>query len=197
MLLDKVLIFSKQCSKTYPLRVIGLTATTSKEFLDYEANYLSQIGFDIFDSKIKASFDTPPVEADWDVIFGRECDGMARLIFTEEDKVEGLIMKARKIMIDPVGAYKTNQKQLNEIRNMSPNSVNFVTDPVLMRGYDYQCKTGIALVIDRKLISKRDYMQALGRCQRYQASRDKRFHHISLGDPIDTEKAFALVHTVS
>ena len=60
--------------------------------------------------------------------------------------------------------FMKNSSELSVIRKMGPNTVWFVTDPVLMRGFDYSCETGIALVIDKQLSSKRDYMQALGRC---------------------------------
>ena len=58
VLLDKALIFSRDCSKSVPLKVIGLTATTPSEFLAYELSYLEGLGFTIYDSKIKATFDS-------------------------------------------------------------------------------------------------------------------------------------------
>ena len=84
VLLDKALKFTRKDSMTYPLKVIGLTATSLNEFIDYERSYIERLGFEIIDSKIEASFNSQPQVASWDVIFGDKCDGMARLIFTEE-----------------------------------------------------------------------------------------------------------------
>ena len=102
---------------------------------------------------------------DWETIFGNECKNMARLIFTDEAKISSLETKARETMAgDLVEPFKKNEDELSLLRSMAPNTVWFVTDPALMRGFDYNCEFGIALVIDRKLNSRRDYLQALGRC---------------------------------
>ena len=41
VLLDKALKFTRKDSTTYPLKVIGLTATSLSEFIDYERSYIS------------------------------------------------------------------------------------------------------------------------------------------------------------
>ena len=164
VLLDKALKFTRKDSQTYPLKVIGLTATSLNEFIEYEKNYITSLGFEVIDSKIEASFNSPPQVASWDVIFGSKCDGMARLIFTEEAEVGKLESMAQSTMKNFGGSVMKNESDLSVIRKMGPNTVWFVTDPALMRGFDYFCETGIALVIDKKLSSERDYKQALGRC---------------------------------
>ena len=58
-----------------------------------------------------------------------------------------------------------------------------------MRGYDYRCETGIALLICKKLDSKKALLQALGRVGRYGS---KCFRLVSsdflntVGGPVDT-----------
>ena len=89
---------------------------------------------------------------------------MARLIFTEEAKIVELERRAQEMMQKFEAPFKKNESNLGVIRKMGPNTVWFVTDPALMRGFDYFCETGIALVIDKQLSSERDYKQALGRC---------------------------------
>ena len=50
---------------------------------------------------------------------------------------------------------------------MVPGDVYLVTNQDLMRGYDYRCIDGIALLIGKQLDSERARDQALGRVGRY------------------------------
>ena len=81
---------------------------------------------------------------------------------------------------------------------MPQDSVFIVTDPDLMRGFDYKSVTGIALMIARPLDSGRALRQALGRVQRYNSSLDKRFILKALDtlDPIDKSQRLVLVKRV-
>lgn len=50
-----------------------------------------------------------------------------------------------------------------------------VTDPTLMRSFDYRCTRGIALFIGRQLDSQRAVLQAAGRTNRYSDEASPRF----------------------
>lgn len=45
---------------------------------------------------------------------------------------------------------------VDEIAKLQKGDILIVTDPSLMRGFDYRSKDGIALFIGKKLDSKRD-----------------------------------------
>ena len=51
--------------------------------------------------------------------------------------------------------------------DLTINHCCIVSQPLLMRGFDYRCKDGIRLLIASKLDSARAYVQALGRVGRY------------------------------
>ena len=118
---------------------------------------------------------------------------MARLVFTEETNLESFKSQAETALGGSIEIKKNFSDNLHEIRDMKANSLWLVSDPALMRGFDYSCKSGIALLIAAPLPSRRDYRQALGRCQRYQQSADKRFLLDSLPETVDEAQAGALM----
>ena len=75
---------------------------------------------------------------------------------------------------------------------MKPGSLFIVTDdhPHLMRGFDYRCSRGIALMLAARLDSHRSKQQALGRVGRYNEEICFRCvsSHIGVEKLIDEEK---------
>lgn len=68
---------------------------------------------------------------------------------------------------------------------MQSNDVFIVTEPALMRGFDYGSTCGIALMIARSLGSDRDLKQALGRVNRYGSDKDKIYLLSTLKETVD------------
>ena len=68
-----------------------------------------------------------------------------------------------------------------------------------MRGFDYRCETGLALLIVKLLDSKRALKQAFNRVGRYNEDIAVRCVHPSLGTltPIDKEKVVELISNVT
>ena len=68
-----------------------------------------------------------------------------------------------------------------------------------MRGFDYRCPAGLALLIAKKLDSKRALKQAFSRVGRYNEDVCARFVIPELGslEPIDTEKQDELVKKIT
>ena len=58
---------------------------------------------------------------------------------------------------------------MSQLRNMTAKDVMVVTDPRLMRGFDYRSadKKGIALILCLGFDTQRGYRQALGRVGRF------------------------------
>jgi len=102
-------------------------------------------------------------------------DNYARLVFVHADKLANVesICKERGLI------YKVNCSNLSELRNLKPKMVCAVTDPRLMRGFDYKSSNGIALYMGRKVSCLRDQTQALTRVGRY-AERCRRFAETDL-----------------
>ena len=96
---------------------------------------------------------------------------------------DGLDQMARFIYIDSlssdlysnVAAYAGHKQltllcdvdDLELLRSLTKEHVVVVTKKHLMRGYDYRCKTGIAILLARKMDSQKALLQALGRVGRY------------------------------
>ena len=88
--IDKCATFAKpRANINTRIRMIGLTATTTNEMLDYESSYLQLLGFNLYDSKIEASFNSPPKAASWASFF-KETQGMARLIYIDPRELESV-----------------------------------------------------------------------------------------------------------
>ena len=60
-----------------------------------------------------------------------------------------------------------NEADTAALQNLTRRDVLVVTEPALMRGFDYRCSTGIALLVARAFDGQRAYFQALGRVGRY------------------------------
>ena len=184
MAIDKCVTFIKPSNQSR-MRMIGLTATSTDEMLLYESNYLTMLGFNLYDSKIEASFNDPP-EAINMIDFFESTLRMARLIYIDEDKFKEVEALARRF--DPNCVIWNNYPDLRVLRTLKSDTLLLVSDPILMRGFDYFCEeSGIGLLICKRLNSSRDLKQALGRVQRYRSSSDRRFILEDLGtlEPVD------------
>ena len=78
--------------------------------------------------------------------------------------------------------------ELEKIRNLTGKDVIIVTSEVRMRGYDYRCKTGINLFLDKCLLNERAFQQALGRVGRYHEPAT-RYHRLNMS-PLFEKKSF-------
>ena len=88
---------------------------------------------------------------------------MAKLIYTTEPKhIETVekICTARGLVCSP------NVTDAAKLRSLQSCDVLLVSDPLLLRGFDFRSDSGVALLLATPLDSKRAFMQALGRVGR-------------------------------
>ena len=93
---------------------------------------------------------------------------MAKLVYvgfkgsTYPDRVE-------KLCIQHKLTFRTDICEMEDLRAIKANDVLVVTEPRLMRGFDYRSedKNGIALMMCYDVGTLRDYIQALGRVGRF------------------------------
>ena len=83
----------------------------------------------------------------------------AKLIYADEVTLEGVQQIYPSCFI--------NEDRLDRTRNLTKNDCLVVTDPALMRGFDYRCKEGISLLLAQSSNSQRTLSQALGRVGRF------------------------------
>ena len=86
-------------------------------------------------------------------LFFGEQEGMARLVYTEESNFESLKSQAIAKLGGEIEIRENFADNLAEIRDMKANSLWLVSQAALMRGFDYTCKSGIALLIAAPLPS--------------------------------------------
>lgn len=162
------------------IQVVGLTATAEEEMDDFEKAFLElDLGFRVFESGIRKEIvddieRTEPVTlADF---IGSEFDSYARLIYVDDASVCSAVggddecymaLRDQGYFEDDDRFYRLNCSDVDIIDKLQSNDVLIVTDPTLMRGFDYRCETGMALFIGRKFDSERSRLQALGRVGRY------------------------------
>ena len=93
---------------------------------------------------------------------------MAKLVYLGE---EGSVYSKRLDQL--IAQYKLNRKnnvsEMAELRSTVASDVLVVTEPRLMRGFDYRAadKKGIALMLCLGFDTQRGYIQALGRVGRF------------------------------
>ena len=160
-------------------RVVGLSATASGELEHIERTYLCDVAkFDIVDSRIATTESVEPREVMVaDYLGNREIDIYARLMFVPESRFEEIESLARLNNIVVAGK---NVTDLAVLRQLKAGSIYLVSEQINMRGLDYRCATGIALLIAAPFDSKRALRQAYGRVSRYQ-ERCLRFVDATLG----------------
>ena len=85
---------------------------------------------------------------------------MAKLVFTNDLTHIKALGRSKNLNVH------CNENSMKVLRKMGKQDLFVVTDPLLMRGFDYRSKCGIALLIAAPLDNSRAYMQALGRAGR-------------------------------
>ena len=140
--------------------------------LNVERDYLLEdLGFDIHDSAIQEDIFPRPELEDAGVPFTRFLEEaraakMAVLLWVGHDNVERL-RQAEEWAARNDYTYRLNEADTAALQNLTRRDVLVVTEPALMRGFDYRCSTGIALLVARAFDGQRAYFQALGRVGRY------------------------------
>ena len=97
ILIDKTATISRSraLGSRLTTRIIGLTATTTKEMLQYESMYYEKLGFSVHDSGIRSSHDTEPTKIGWKSYFLQACKGKAGLVYIQRAKCEAIESLAR------------------------------------------------------------------------------------------------------
>jgi len=153
--------------------VIGLTATPFDRMLSVERHHLRMVlGFDIHDSGIQDDIVLSPevepapmaAEAALDAFAS---EGMAILVWAGLENAERM-----QPLVSTWANRKGHRCRLNEadpvvLQSLTSSDILLVTEPALMRGFDYRCATGIALLVAGAFSSKRAYFQGCGRVGRY------------------------------
>ena len=104
--------------------------------------------------------------------FFRLTTGVAKLVYCDVDQLEAVTAKAK--FTQPDAIIKENVKDKSGLHENDARSVIIVTEERLMRGFDYRCTEGIALLMARGFSHERALMQGMGRvgrmddlCERY------------------------------
>ena len=127
--------------------VIWLTATAFKTVNGIEEAYLQSKKFKICDSLMKKPMMIAPRETTLKA-FLELCEGFTRpftkLVYCEEDKVETIrdITGQSKIYVN-----ESDSEIIEHLDTTPPGTVLVVTDPDLMRGFDYRAAHGIAFLM--------------------------------------------------
>ena len=198
VMLDRKAIFYRDHNAI--CKVVGLTATTGKQMLELERDYLAQVQqFSIYDSGIEpaASAAVKPQYLEYKDFFASVYDNMGRLVYCEEAEFDSI--KASVIPARLHHATYCNVEDLAQLADIQPGSVYLISEQCLMRGFDYRCKNGLALLISKRLDSERALYQALARVGRYDEDICHRFVLPSLKslEPIDQSKRQLLVKNVT
>ena len=90
--------------------------------------------------------------------------GMAKLVYCRDEEVEKVKEAAKKVQ--PKADIKTNVVGKSGLHSNTVESVMIVTDKRLMRGFDYRCEKGIAMVLASSFDHERALLQAMGRVGR-------------------------------
>ena len=136
--------------------LIGFTATATADMNETEKNFLQEsYGFAITDSMMKSSLaDSSDAEfCDIATYFSAEFDRMGRLVFCESDNLDYMrVMATQNAAITQV---HTDCEDLATLKNIKAGQLYLVSKQALMRGFDYRCPTGIALLVAKKFDSER------------------------------------------
>ena len=76
---------------------------------------------------------------------------MGKIIYCHESQVD----RFKSSTFAPAGGVHEDVNDLGLLRNIEPGHLYLVTKQHLMRGFDYRCSAGLAVLIARKLDSKR------------------------------------------
>ena len=198
VLLDRKVVFDK--SHNAKCKIIGLTATAGDEMLPLERSYIEKVmEFAIHDSGIKpsAADRIKPSYCEFAQFFDEEYDTMGRLIYCDSDDFE----RIENETAPPRFAKRIhrNVQDLKLLTKIEPGDVFLISRQSLMRGFDYRCAGGLALLICKKVDSERALRQAFSRVGRYDEDACHRFVLTSLRtlEPIDHEKRCKLVSNVN
>ena len=181
-------------------KIIGLTATAGDEMLPLERNYIETLmKFAIHDSGIKpsAADRVKPTYCELAEFFGEEYDTMGRLIYCDSDDFEMIENETAPPRF--ANRIHRNVQDLKLLTKIEPGDVFLISLQSLMRGFDYRCAGGLALLICKKVDSERALRQAFSRVGRYDEDACHRFVLTSLQtlEPIDHEKRCKLVSNVN
>ncbi len=127
--------------------VIGLTASAFKTVNGIEEAYLRSKKFKICDSLMKKPMMPAPRETILKAFF-ELCEGFTRpftkLVYCEEDKFESIldVIGQRKLYVN-----ESDSEIIEHLDTTPPGTVLVVTDPDLMRGFNYRAAHGIALLM--------------------------------------------------
>ena len=157
IILDRVIRFKNLRATSM---IIGLTATLKEDMLATELEYIcGDLGFSYVDSKMDKSIadSTPAVLCSLPRFMGNQLNSMARLLYCspkhmgryEFDKLKHEFPDARLLECFE------NCSDLSILKAMTPGQLYLVSDPALMRGFDYRCSGGIALLICKEFDSSR------------------------------------------
>ena len=172
-LLDKESSFKDLDRKAF--RAIIAVSASLPEDDNYEQYVLKDRGFKVYDSKIHGKLGQTEITGlNLDAFLQDMKQNRAKLIFTSEDRVNDIIQ-----MIPDGMTVTIDCDELEKIRHLTGNDVIIQTSEVRMRGYDYRCKTGINLFLDKCLSNERAFQQALGRVGRYHEPAD-RYHRLNM-----------------
>ena len=109
--------------------------------------------FDVHDSKIRSiplDVESVPSLA-LEKFIGDSFDDKAKIIFLDE--IDLLAHSYSMIGKDKI--VLENCTNLETLRNLTPKHICLVSEVRLMRGFDYRCKEGIALMIAKQVDSTR------------------------------------------
>ena len=136
--------------------IIGLTATATGDMSGPELNYIKEVcGFNIYDSHMQSSkCDSSPAElCSLDKFLSSKFDHMARLIFCDESTFEAMDKAASDN--STIEEIFTNCDELKILQRIEPGQLLLVSEQYLMRGFDFRCPMGLALLVCKQFDSER------------------------------------------
>ena len=147
--------------------VVGLTATSADAMHSYEQTHmLATMAFQFIQSGMEAAAVEENVMevASFDEFFATS-PGVAHIVYCSEAAVEQVEEAARKHVAEAI--IRRNGCTRKDLHGNTERNVVVVTEERLMRGFDYRAPmVGFALLIAKKLSSRRAFRQALGRAGR-------------------------------
>ena len=172
--------------------IIGLTATGKADLLPLEEKHIEKfLRFSFLDSHIGAQVDIDEVAySTLSAVVNDKSNLQAKLLFLAKDQLNEL-----RVLLDGE-VFRQDCSDREALKNIKAGEVLVITDPRLLRGFDYRSEAGLTIYIGAKLSSRRALKQALCRVGRYSEENYTRFLSQELaGDLVDSTER--LVNNVS